>query len=317
LEVHARIPKNSGEGDKSLLKISIVTPSFNQGPFLEQTIRSVLQQGYPNLEYIIVDGGSDDESVRIIKKYEKQLTYWVSEPDSGQYNAINKGFLKATGDIMAWINSDDMYTPWAFHVVSEIFAKFPQIEWLTTAWPLSWGISDLPTGCGYAGVYSSASFFKGANLPRKKGFYRNFIQQESTFWRRSLWERAGGRLNESFNLAGDFELWFRFFRLTDLYAVNVPLGGFRQHQGQKTARLFPTYLEEALKVLENNSCKLYGPFHSLMRRIFWSAFGRRSLKRLPASLASVLCRIGLLYRAPLCLYKGETEGWQIVHDYVI
>src|SRR5215469_5586779 len=98
----------------SLPKISIVTPSFNQAEFLEETIRSVLDQNYPNLEYVVVDGGSTDGSVDIIKKYAHRLAWWVSEPDDGQYAAINKGFKHSSGEIMAWINSDDKYLPWTF-----------------------------------------------------------------------------------------------------------------------------------------------------------------------------------------------------------
>ncbi len=99
------------------LKISIVTPSFNQAAFLEETIDSVLSQRDPNLEYVIIDGGSTDGSVDIIRRHAGQLAYWVSEPDKGQYDAINRGFAKVTGDVMAWINSDDKYTPWCFSIV--------------------------------------------------------------------------------------------------------------------------------------------------------------------------------------------------------
>src|SRR5258708_5296321 len=111
--------------------ISIITPSYNQVSFLEETIQSVLQQDYPNLEYVIIDGGSTDGSVEIIQKYADRLTHWVSEPDGGQYDAVNRGFQYTRGEIMAYINSDDKYTPWAFSVVGEIFESLPEIEWLT------------------------------------------------------------------------------------------------------------------------------------------------------------------------------------------
>ena len=109
-------------------KISIVTPSFNQGKFIEQTIQSVLNQNYPNLEYIIVDGGSTDETVDIIKKYETQLSYWVSEPDEGQTDAINKGFARCTGVIFNWINSDDYYEPAAFEKIATLFNSNPSMN---------------------------------------------------------------------------------------------------------------------------------------------------------------------------------------------
>jgi len=109
-------------------KISVVTPSFNQGQYLEETIRSVLDQGYPNLEYFVMDGGSTDDSVEIIRKYADRLTGWVSEPDGGQMHAINKGFARATGDIMAWLNSDDKYCPWTFNVIGRIFAGLPEVR---------------------------------------------------------------------------------------------------------------------------------------------------------------------------------------------
>jgi glycosyltransferase involved in cell wall biosynthesis len=108
---------------KELLKISIVTPSYNQGQYLEETIQSVLDQNYPNLEYIIMDGGSTDNSVDIIKKYESQLAHWESKPDNGQADAIKRGFDMATGDILAWLNSDDYYLPDTFNQVSELFAR--------------------------------------------------------------------------------------------------------------------------------------------------------------------------------------------------
>ena len=111
-------------------KITIVTPSFNQGQFIEETIRSVLDQNYPNLEYLIIDGGSTDQTIEVIRKYERQLSYWVSEKDRGQVHAINKGLARATGEIFGFLNSDDLYVPGTFEVVGEYFEKHPETEWV-------------------------------------------------------------------------------------------------------------------------------------------------------------------------------------------
>src|ERR1044071_7135932 len=108
-------------------KISIVTTSFNQAEWLEQCMRSVLDQNYPELEYFVMDGGSTDGSVDIIRKYADRLTGWVSEPDRGHMHALNKGFARATGDVLAWLNSDDKYCPWAFNVVGRIFSVLPEV----------------------------------------------------------------------------------------------------------------------------------------------------------------------------------------------
>src|SRR5258708_17830895 len=119
------------QGDTATLpRISIVTPCFNQAAFVEATILSILEQGYPNLEYIVMDGGSTDGSVEIIKRYEQHLSYWESEPDGGQYDAISQGFARTSGELMSWLNSDDMLHRNALLTVARLFTQFPQIEWL-------------------------------------------------------------------------------------------------------------------------------------------------------------------------------------------
>lgn len=210
-------------------RITIVTPSFNQGPFLEATIQSVLRQEYPNFEYIIIDGGSTDGSIEIIRRHEKHLKYWVSEKDNGQTQAINKGFAKSTGQIMAWLNSDDLYCPGALKRIAETFARHPNIEMITGGW-LSYTSSTgqiIPVRpCG-VGLQPTP-----ARMLRRNAY----LGQHSTFWRRGLWDRVGP-LNESLHFAMDHE----FFLRCVLAGAQVRLDSqmlaiFRQHAGQKTSQ---------------------------------------------------------------------------------
>ncbi len=215
-------------------RISIVTPSFNQAPYLEAALKSVLDQNYPNLEYIVVDGGSTDGSVEIIRRYADRLAYWVSEADGGQMDAITKGFAHTTGEIMAWLNSDDMLCPWALPTVGHIFQDLPAVQWLTTRTPLRLNAAGEATAAYRVPGFARTWFYRGQHLGSEPGFV-GYIQQESTFWRRELWEAAGGRVDARQTLAGDFELWLRFFEHADLVTVDVPLGSFRQHAGQKSS----------------------------------------------------------------------------------
>lgn len=205
-------------------KISIVTPNYNQEKYLEETILSVLNQGYPNLEYIIIDGGSTDGSVDIIKKYADKLAYWESVPDKGMYDAIRKGFEKSTGEIMAWINSDDMYQSKSFFTVSEIFSKYKEVNWLL-------GFPSVYDAMGRI-VECPHTLRQWSKYDLYIGQYQ-WIQQESVFWRRSLWEKAGSRIESALKYAGDFELWFRFFNFEKLYVTTAILSGFRMRDGEQ------------------------------------------------------------------------------------
>ena len=200
------------------LRISVVTPSFNQARFLDATMQSVLGQNYPNLEYVVMDGGSTDGLVDLIQKRSSQLHYWASAPDDGPGDAINKGFARTTGEIMAWLNSDDLYHPWTFAVVDEIFQTFPEVEWITGI-PAFWDSKGR--------LINIHREYPRTKFDYLTGNYR-WIQQECTFWRRSLWDRAGGRLNTpQTKIAIDTELWTRFFDLAELYHVECVIGGFR------------------------------------------------------------------------------------------
>jgi hypothetical protein len=200
-------------------RITLITPALNSAHYIEQTIRSVIYQGYPNLEYSIVDGGSTDGTVEIIRKYEKHLSWWVSEPDNGMYDALNKGFARSSGEIMGWISATDMLHQGSLKVVSSVLQKFPQVEWITGR-PTGFNEQGMTVWVGSLPRFSQIRFLAGAN---------RYIQQESTFWKRGLWERAGGHVDASRRNASDFELWVRFFRHAHLYPVNALIGGYRFH----------------------------------------------------------------------------------------
>lgn len=206
-------------------RISIVTPSFNQARYVDRTIRSVLDQGYPNLEYIIIDGGSDDGSAEIIESYSDRLAHWVSEPDEGQTDALAKGFGRATGEIMGWLCSDDLHEPHTLHEVATNFLENPARQ----------------------AVYGDSLWIDAEDHPirpkKEIGFNRfiwmydyNYLPQPSTFWRRGIYERVGG-LNPDFDLAMDADLWARFAEVADLHHVPRPWSRMRFYPEQKNLRL--------------------------------------------------------------------------------
>jgi hypothetical protein len=291
--------------DRQIPSISIVTPSYNQGQFLEETIQSVLGQRYLNLEYVVVDGGSSDSSVEIIRKYEDSLAYWVSEPDKGQYDAINKGFAHTTGEIMAWLNSDDKYCPWALSVVADIFSACPEVEWITSVHPVSWNERGQAVAVDFTGGFSRQSFYKGGNFPGKGSHGRRWIQQESTFWRRSLWERVGGRLDTSLEVAADFELWARFFGQAELYGVSALLGGFRAHGNQLSVHRRAQYMAESERVLRSYGKWPCQKIEGFLRGLFWKVFRQYSLAQLPCTARSMMIGTGFLYPAQILVWTGK------------
>ncbi len=209
-----------------LPKISIITPSFNQGKYLEKTILSVLNQNYPNLEYIIIDGGSTDESVEIIKKYEEQISYWVSEADEGQTHAINKGFKKATGDLVAWMNSDDVYFENAFDHISQAFNQ-------------TGGNFDVYFG-DKANINEVGTVIREYLYPPFSGWGIKYttnmnISNQSAFWKRKLFDKVGF-LNEEIQFAMDYEYFLRLYmRGASFYKISEVLGALRMYSENKSS----------------------------------------------------------------------------------
>lgn len=295
--------------------ISIVTPSFNQAQFLEEAMQSVLGQTYPHVEYVVIDGGSSDGSAEIIARHASRLAYWVSEPDHGQYDAVNKGFAKTTGEIMAWLNSDDKYTPWALSAVADIFSSFPEIEWVTSLHPVSWNPLGQAVAVDFTGGFSRHAFIRGANFPAKGSYGRRWIQQESTFWRRSLWERAGGRLDTRFAMAADFELWARFYDHAELFGIQALLGGFRSHGAQKSVLYRDRYLAEAEEVLRTKGAWPTGRIENLSRGLFWKIFRQYSLVSIPKYLQHLLFRTGFCWPARAVVWSGKE--WEIITGFTV
>ncbi len=221
------------------MKFSIVTPVYNGEKYITETIESVLsQEGDFEIEYIIVDGASTDGTVEIIKKYEKTLAEgryplkcagvdfkWLSEKDNGMYDAINKGFAAAVGDIFAWINSDDAYLPGAFNIVSKTFGKYQEIKWLK-------GITETTDeDSNFVKTNPCYTYNKDWIKMGIYGRYAYFIHQDSVFWKGELWQKSGG-LDARLKLAGDYLLWAKLAEFSPLWSVNASLSKFRIRVGQ-------------------------------------------------------------------------------------
>lgn len=218
--------------------ISIVTPSYNQGHYLEETITSVLDQQYPNLEYIIIDGGSTDNSVEIIRKYEKHLKFWVSEKDSGQANAINKGLNYSTGEIFNWLNSDDYLEPGALQKIATAF-KEDKIQMVA----------------GRVRIFETETveIVQNQNLSAQGLMcWENDVKfvQPGVWLRRKLLSKCGG-IDETFHYAFDWDLYIRYlYHFSSVKEIDDLLVHFRLHNQSKTQSLLPRFAEEERKIIE-------------------------------------------------------------------
>ncbi|MBO0933559.1 glycosyltransferase [Fibrella sp. HMF5036] len=249
-------------------RISIVMPSYNQAEFIRESIQSVLNQNYPNLEFIIIDGGSTDGTVNIIKEYECQLAYWISEPDNGQSHALNKGFNKATGNIMGWLNSDDLYTKYAFLNTINTFKRFP-------------GLSVVFADYYFINKESRYIEYKHAfNFKVNQLYYEGwFLNVQSMFWTAEAHKRFGHfDINLHRNMDYDFvirmglnEGYNRFYRLND-----IALGCFRLHENQKTRGMNDITIREqyliSSKINKLSKFTMIGKilrYVFRLRRLFW------------------------------------------------
>lgn len=229
--------------------VSIVTPSFNQAAFLEETIQSVLSQDYPRLEYLIVDGGSTDGSLEILQRYADRLAWWVSEPDRGQTDAINKGFARARGEVLAWLNSDDTYLP---HAVSQAVAALERNP-------------DVGLVYGDANLIDEESQIIG-KFPARQTDYRRLrqgfvhIPQQTAFFRADLWTQVGP-LDASFFFAMDYDLWVRLARISRLVYLPETWANFRLHSSGKSViaddRCWPEMLRVHFRDGGSRLSKLY------------------------------------------------------------
>lgn len=217
--------------------ISVVIPSFNQGRFIGQAISSVLYQDYPNVELIIIDGGSSDNTSDIIEKYADSLSHYISEPDNGQAHAINKGFRVAKGDILAWLNSDDMYLPCTLSKVAKILSN------VTTPALVYGGCMRFTEGTPYThGVFPP-------DFDAERLTYYDYIDQPSTFWTRSLWETVG-ELNESYHYVLDWDWFIRASKIGKFIPLKEFLSIYRYHEEHKTGSGGAKRRKEILEVVE-------------------------------------------------------------------
>ena len=226
-------------------KISIVTVSYNSEKYLEQTIQSVLMQNYTELEYIIIDGGSTDGTMNIINKYSDHIAKFISEQDKGMYYALKKGLNIASGEILGWLNSDDILLPGALMAIDKFFTQFKNIQWMTGV-PVNTDESNIL----FPGYFKSSTLFKDYEYLNGNIYC---LQQESTFFARSLYESVGG-ISTGYRLAGDYELWAKFFRKSELCLCEAHFAAFRKHENQLSAQK-DVYLGEVARIREKYNTK--------------------------------------------------------------
>ena len=294
------------------MTVSLVTPCYNGARYLQSCIDSVVSQSRIGLEYIIVDGGSSDNSLAIIRNNELYIDRLIAEPDRGHWDAIGKGFAQSTGEIMGWVNSDDMLTPWALRAVEEIFHQFPEVLW----------IQGLPAVWNPAGQMVEVHYKAKSRFDYLSHHY-GWIQQESCFWRRSLWEKAGGYVSDQYRFMVDGELWSRFFDHAPLVRVDCVLAGFRQHQTNRSLTSGDTPRHEMERIIAAMRARAPARDLRIARSMLWA---RRlsqvwPLRQLGASstVYPQLCRLLLgrdytRVRYPVIRWDHQASTWRLLSE---
>ena len=237
-------------------KISIITPSFNQAQFIEETILSVKNQGYSNYEHIILDGGSTDGTIEILEKYRSDIRY-ISEKDAGQTDAINRGLRMAYGDILAFINSDDFYLPGTFHKIADAFNHSDAL-WLVG----DYKIIDFQGRNIQRFVIQYKKFLR-ENALKRTILLANSIPQPSTFWKREVLEEIGF-FNMEYRYAFDYEYWLRIMEWNRPFLIKEPLSAFRIHSQSKGSQDFVLQMDEELRILKaRKTTPFYIKLHQL------------------------------------------------------
>jgi glycosyltransferase involved in cell wall biosynthesis len=254
--------------------VSIVMPSFNQGRFLEESIQSVLSQDYPNIEFIVVDGGSKDDSPKIIEKYQDRLAWWVSERDKGHADGLNKGFAHAHGEVLAWLNSDDTYFPGTVREAVDFLVQNPQVGMVYSGARL---IDDQGESIG--------------QFAAKQTDYRNLLRgsvhipQATTFWRADLWRQVGP-LDLTLYYAFDYDLWVRLAKVSEIRYLPRQWASFRIHSQGKTITADDRCYPDMIRVRERELGKGFSSLH--LRAFFRKTFYTRLPVRLRLWLRKAL-----------------------------